>query len=109
MVAIRRRSSQGAAGTMVVGASTRHRAAIRRISRSCDGVTVDLEVCHKGSMVGTDVGNGISLISGNHGSVFRPVHEGVTRVGYCRQGAVGARVVHAGAFYRAAFGRVGSG
>ena len=72
------RGSQHACIEMVVSASTINGAALCRISRSGDFVTVELEVGYKSSSFSN--GKGIFGFSGNHFAIFGPTDKSIAFV-----------------------------
>ena len=92
---------------MVVCTSTSHRATRCRVGCGSDGIGVESEVGHQGTV--TRNVEGIAGIRGSHIAAFGPVGEGITCVGRGSQSARGALRVLAGTADRAAIIRVGRG
>ena len=90
---------------MVVCTSTSHRATRCRVGCGSDGIGVESEVGHQGTV--TRNVEGITGIRGSHIAAFGPVGEGITCVGRGCNGAALSRGVFSSASDGAAIRRVG--
>ena len=78
------RGDQVAGRAVVVVTTASYRAASSRVGRSGDFVTVDLEIGDESRAFGD--GEGIARVGRNHGSILRPIEEGIAFIGGCYQG-----------------------
>ena len=101
-----RRRRQRHGGALVVAASARHRAALRRVGRRLDHVAVAAEVRHV--RCGLRHSEAVARVAGHHDAALRPVQEAVAGVRRRGQRDVRAFLEAASARHRAASLRVGA-